>query len=706
MTDSTDNTKGLDSYGVWVKRPVENTDTSPRKTTAQFEDFNLDADLPDFSTLDDNLSSDPDAGPDDTMLTSDELLNITEETENIPQSPSQPVSGTDSDVPVLSESIPEAQEEKEISLDDFMNEDFSDSSSGTTESHSDVTVPESGEPVTSPLSADGEEVSLDDFMDTGFSSSVEEKKNDDIPDEEPINIDLSFAELPQENKNADFSTATSSEATAAPSQSPEPAESVSIESFDDMFDTKSEEKTDSPIDETASFPDTVEPDALANNISKLETESIALSDFGVDEDAEETPIKNNIEENKKPDVVDYDLAISDDASISAAPSINEIKSNIPESSLDRFEEETNSLLDKKTEKSDDTSLINNKILQQIVADLSGLKNEISELKSDFAKLKTREENKTSSFLQPDKKTGGGFFNENDEDDTISLSGAELDNIMNSADFTHDSPVEKPAPPDKSNEEVSTLTEKSIPVKEPIPTDITDTNNLFGNIDTSVDIPDTAVDEDSSSSLKMNFDDDNLEEPNLEDLNSDNEPETIPENLPEEISVSKVDDILVESSSSDFMDSIKETAPDEPSINTPLSVKDLPEISSSDKTVEVTKDITSTIDDVLKEEPSVSDSLTDTNIDYLETDANSAVLNQPEETVQPAVKEEQTIEKTPEIIDSSEADGIPSDLKQEIKSVLLYMDQLLENLPEDKIVEFAKSEQFSTYKKLFSDLGLS
>ena len=31
---------------------------------------------------------------------------------------------------------------------------------------------------------------------------------------------------------------------------------------------------------------------------------------------------------------------------------------------------------------------------------------------------------------------------------------------------------------------------------------------------------------------------------------------------------------------------------------------------------------------------------------------------------------------------------------------------LENLPEDKIEEFAKSEQFDTYKKLFKKLGLA
>ena len=51
-------------------------------------------------------------------------------------------------------------------------------------------------------------------------------------------------------------------------------------------------------------------------------------------------------------------------------------------------------------------------------------------------------------------------------------------------------------------------------------------------------------------------------------------------------------------------------------------------------------------------------------------------------------------------------SIPEDMKQEIKSVLSYMDQLLESLPEDKIEEFARSEQFATYKKLFNELGLS
>jgi hypothetical protein len=72
----------------------------------------------------------------------------------------------------------------------------------------------------------------------------------------------------------------------------------------------------------------------------------------------------------------------------------------------------------------------------------------------------------------------------------------------------------------------------------------------------------------------------------------------------------------------------------------------------------------------------------------------------------------TAEPSPEIQDeageggSGEAANIPANLKRDLKSVLSYMDQLLESLPEEKIEEFAKSEYFDTYKKLFEELGIA
>jgi hypothetical protein len=75
-----------------------------------------------------------------------------------------------------------------------------------------------------------------------------------------------------------------------------------------------------------------------------------------------------------------------------------------------------------------------------------------------------------------------------------------------------------------------------------------------------------------------------------------------------------------------------------------------------------------------------------------------------ETASPALNEP-GLADFPATASEASGDGIPSNLKQELKTVLSYMDQLLESLPEDKIEEFAKSEYFDTYKKLFEELGL-
>ena len=92
--------------------------------------------------------------------------------------------------------------------------------------------------------------------------------------------------------------------------------------------------------------------------------------------------------------------------------------------------------------------------------------------------------------------------------------------------------------------------------------------------------------------------------------------------------------------------------------------------------------------MLAEEPPISEVLSKENVDYLAE----------EERVADGAGESD--------IQETEGADIPSDLKADVKSVLLYMDQLLENLPEEKIMEFAKSEQFITYKKLFTELGLA
>jgi hypothetical protein len=69
------------------------------------------------------------------------------------------------------------------------------------------------------------------------------------------------------------------------------------------------------------------------------------------------------------------------------------------------------------------------------------------------------------------------------------------------------------------------------------------------------------------------------------------------------------------------------------------------------------------------------------------------------TEEPVVAEENTL------VESSAGSGISPLLLDNIKSVLLYVDKLLEALPEAKITEFANSDYFRTYRNVFNELGL-
>ena len=90
-------------------------------------------------------------------------------------------------------------------------------------------------------------------------------------------------------------------------------------------------------------------------------------------------------------------------------------------------------------------------------------------------------------------------------------------------------------------------------------------------------------------------------------------------------------------------------------------------------------------------------------DLKETSAAQAAViqTQPRDTnlVTAAAKQSAAQEKR------KESFQLPSGLKSELRNILSYMDQLLDSLPEEKIEEFAKSNYYDSYKKLFKDLGL-
>ena len=760
MSNSTDDTKELDSYGVWVKR-------APQDASEEA----LDLDLPDFSDFQETADQTGiiEEQNDNEVPVADQDSSVTDENSEISIDDFVTDGFTDPNEAYAPSSPNPPEQDGELSLDDFMEGGFEAPSEGSTDSESasesdEVSLDDflDGDFSDGSGASSSDEISIDDFLDDDSVSSAKQKE-DDITNDDPLDIDVEFTE-------AEEDAVPTTEIT-------EENESENEESFaddDDMFDsiekieTASEPEAETPVTESNIELEDVSLDdfnleesddataaalgASINSSVSSGEETVSLDSFGIDSSSEEMPAGTG--SSRKQQTVDYELAITEEDNVQSAPVIDEIKSD----SVTQNKEET-------TE-----TTVNNELLEKIVSDLSGLKDEINSLKNDLAELKEKNTLDNISSGQNDgeqpaeseielpvqsepAEEPGGFFNSDEEDDTIALSGDELSNIVSNADFTEET-AEPDTQYDESTEETVTEEQPEQELPEDFSADFSN-DTPFGGIEDTV-IPD----EEPDSGLSMDINEEILEEPNLDDIETNAD-------IPEEIEIPKVDDIaetqdeeptlddiLVESSSTDFMDSVTDstnmqpdieiTEPVEPELaeeeaaitkeeadditseysadtteNTePVLDEDaaleLPEESSSDAentAEESTDDIfnetaiedaqhtqDAMMNDIMNEAPSVDNALSEENVDYLSKD--NTVLSDDEAAVaesepEPSAETEQT--------DTSD---LPSDIKEDVKSVLLYMDQLLENLPEDKIMEFAKSEQFTTYKKLFNELGLS
>ena len=384
--------------------------------------------------------------------------------------------------------------EEEISLDDFLEEGFSDDSVASGNNGYEPGKGPDAEKAAAPApSADGtEDISLDDFMDSeDFGVEVTETSEpaataEETVDEPPLDMDISFDDSAdtietEDNKvSDDFSDFTADD----------------TEEFDSDTDT---EESSSSEDET-----------YVADSSSVSTEEVDLSDFGIDSDAEETPVTQNVEEKKAAEtVVDYDLAIGDEDSLASAPVINEIKTDEEEKPVEAEPQPVQAAQpDPST-----TSL-----LQQIVAELSGLKNDINKLKSEIDEVRERgsapvqppvaaevpteseeisipEESAESEDIsipeasvetedisipetteeavvpEVEEVDQGGFFS-GDEDETIALSADELTNIPIDSDSVIEAESEVPLEESFETESQDSLAESlAAPIEdEALPTE--------------------------------------------------------------------------------------------------------------------------------------------------------------------------------------------------------------------------------------------
>lgn len=471
-----------------------------------------------------------------------------------------------------------------------------------------------------------------------------------------------------------------------------------IPTDDDEEDVAAEDSDEPQLADASVLAEEYEITADDTAVAKENAESAV-------EESEETPAEESAEstENTKYSVEEND---------------SETQETVPEETYSVFEKKEDDVTEDKLNTMEPVEDINGAaILKQISAELANLRNEISSLKTEFEDLKKNppkaevaeveqpvgtetavpEENAEQVAEVSDTvSSDGGFFSESDEDDTIALSGDELNNILTSAQFTAEN-IE-PQNPD---------------LDEPVD---------FGGKE--------------------------LEEPVFDE--TEPEQEETEENIPDEISVPKADDILVESSATDMMDAPVRT--DETVATEPQDFSAEPEeVESIEETEPVEEAESAEEPEVISEDiPEAQETAYSSAEETVEKETEQQpqetgleslskpidVFKEDDEVLEKGIGEEpvgevfsnwQSKDETPDTEDIPETEDvadkkeipapaaeeknddssdIPSDMKQEIKSVLSYMDQLLENLPEEKIAEFARSEQFETYKKLFAELGLS
>ena len=289
------------------------------------------------------------------------------------------------------------------------------------------------------------------------------------------------------------------------------------------------------------------------------------------------------------------------------------------------------------------------VLRKIAEELTSIRDEITTLKSELNNLKSVDT--TASQVEESVQSGddagevsiptsqndsenSGFFADDDTDESIALTGDELNNILTTADFTEEkSGVDEDHPVNDDSgepEEVKT---------EDVDEGISDfEKELLENDEKTFDVEKA------------------FEDPAYDTV--------------EPVPITKIED-------TNYLDGEDEALPAE---ELAIDEGEIPEIDFNDEVL------------VEPEETEISDTIKDLDINAKTPEIDT-------------VTQESTEEKEPEV--EKEDNGVfTEELKGEIKTVLAYMVHLLENLPESKIEEFAKSEHFHVYKKLFDELGLS
>jgi pilus assembly protein FimV len=424
------------------------------------------------------------------------------------------------------------------------------------------------------------------------------------------------------------------------------------------------------------------------------------------------------------------------------------------------------------------------ILEKIEKDLIQIKTEIQSLKNELAGLGKAGASSGKVDVAPAAAGGEGFF-ERGEDETIALTGDELDNILNTADVTEE--VELPEESletleeaELPDEELAELEEQldmpgggeeeimelgsldmeaeEAPEEEASPDDdelsleelgTSETDDESIEIDIGAGVPEEGLGELSAEAAAAEGAEapeelglEELEELDLDasDLEDTEAPgdlgELSLEEPAEELELEDIEELELEEPGADQPDEqlieLDEPGSEELSLDE-SGLEELDELGSDEPAEEldaVQPGVEEPLDELSLEESGLeeteapeelaADELDGEELEELDLEeAGSEEPNELGSLEEPGIEEAEAaeeLEMEPEELSMPKAgsgaetvqptsDALAEDLKSEIKSILSYFDQLLEDLPEAKIKEFAQSEYFVRYQRLFKELGL-
>lgn len=258
----------------------------------------------------------------------------------------------------------------------------------------------------------------------------------------------------------------------------------------------------------------------------------------------------------------------------------------------------------------------------------------------------------------------------DDEESISLSDNELDDILDNTELTEetDELIE-----DNSELDLNPDDEESICLSNDELDDILDNTEL-----TEDNIEETDELIEDNSELDLNLDD----EESI--CLSGNELDNILDNT------ELIETEMLESIPEDEIDTkIEEMLNDDTSLNLEESTVDF-SLNELDNILDTAELIETKSDEFLAE---TAEKINNSDLQPLTSSKEDDVAIYSSLKAEMQAKEIKKAEEKTEL------------LKKDVKTVLSYLDQLLDALPEEKIKEFAESKEFDIYKKLFEELNI-